>query len=149
YRFAGLGAGNYLVEIDLPAGFRSSPGVARSHEPAPGPNNDVDNDDNGTRFGGVVRSGTVTLAPFAEPANDGDGDVSTNLTVDFGLAPRLDQNEVGPFAVGAGPGGPTQVEYRNPDQMVAFAVDAFPGFAGGVRTAVADVNGDGVPDLVA
>ncbi len=37
----------------------------------------------------------------------------------------------------------------NPDQSVAWTADPFPGFTGGVRTAVADFNADGTPDLVA
>jgi hypothetical protein len=51
--------------------------------------------------------------------------------------------------VGADAGGTDQVTVYNPDQSVAFTADPFPGFTGGVRTAVADFNHDGVPDLVA
>ena len=61
---------------------------------------------------------------------------------------------VGPFAVGAGPGGPTAVTLYAPDQTPIFSVEAFQGgfvgdLPGGVRVAVADVTGDGVPDLIA
>jgi hypothetical protein len=40
------------------------------------------------------------------------------------------------------------VHYYNPDATEKFSVAAFvPGFTGGVRVAVADFNGDGIPDL--
>ncbi len=88
YLFTNLTPGDYSVEADLPAGFKSSTGTTGSptgpNEPAPGPNTDVDNDDNGTATTGqTVRSGTVTLTPGGEPTTDGDG-TSGNLTVDFG-----------------------------------------------------------------
>jgi hypothetical protein len=51
------------------------------------------------------------------------------------------------FAVGADVGS-SVVRFFNPDGSERFAVDAFPGFTGGVRTAAADFNGDGVADLV-
>jgi hypothetical protein len=44
--------------------------------------------------------------------------------------------------------GSAMVRFFNPDGSERFALDAFPGFAGGVRTATADFNGDGVADLV-
>ena len=53
------------------------------------------------------------------------------------------------FAVGAGPGGGTRVERRAPDQSVTLAVAPFAAAPGRVRIAVADVTGDGVPDLAA
>ena len=37
----------------------------------------------------------------------------------------------------------------NPDRSVRATVTPFPGFTGGVRTAAADFDGDGVPDIVA
>jgi glucose/arabinose dehydrogenase len=53
-------------------------------------------------------------------------------------------------AVGAGPGGgPAAKLVELPGGADRLAVDAFPGFAGGVRVAAGDVTGDGVPDLVA
>ncbi len=53
------------------------------------------------------------------------------------------------IAVGADAGGGPIVQLYNPDQSVRFATAAFdPAFAGGVRTAAADFNGDGVADVV-
>ena len=51
------------------------------------------------------------------------------------------------FAVGADTGGAVTV--YNPDGSVAYTATPFPGFTGGVRVAMADVTGDGIPDLVA
>ncbi|NJN65929.1 MAG: hypothetical protein HC884_04035 [Chloroflexaceae bacterium] len=93
YRFEDLPAGDYFVVISptnfLEGGtlyhFRSSTGG--SSEPAPDPDSDEDdNDDNGTESGseGVV-SKVISLAPGTETANDGDGNDSTNFTLDFGL----------------------------------------------------------------
>src|SRR5262245_931566 len=53
------------------------------------------------------------------------------------------------FAVGAYLGGSPEVRVYNPDGSLRdsfLAYDA--GFTGGVRVAVADVNGDAVPDVV-
>jgi len=51
------------------------------------------------------------------------------------------------FAAGAGIGS-SVVRFFNPDGSERFAIDAFPGSTGGVRTTSADFNGDGVADLV-
>ncbi len=90
YRFDMLAPGRYIVAIVLPAGFVSSTGGATStggpFEPAPSPDTDVDSDDNGTMVSATrVRACGVTLAPNAEPINDGDANPNTNLTVDFGV----------------------------------------------------------------
>ena len=51
------------------------------------------------------------------------------------------------FAAAADVGGGSATLY-NPDQSVRFAVTPFGNFTGGVRTATADFNGDGVADLI-
>lgn len=114
YRFDNLPAGDYVVVIPASqfdtggplAGYWSSgttisgAGVI-SETAAPDPDNDVDNDDNGTlqtggAFPGAVVSSPVTLGPGAnEPTNDTDADPTnppgeapnnqSNLTVDFGF----------------------------------------------------------------
>jgi hypothetical protein len=50
------------------------------------------------------------------------------------------------FATGGADG---RVRLLAVDGSERFSVDPFPGSAGGARTAVADVNGDGTPDLIA
>lgn len=87
YLFAGLDPGSYFVEVVPPAGLTSSTDVPSSADP----NNDLDNDDNGTVLAvGSVRSGTVTLAFDTEPVTDGDTSADTNLTVDFGFFPPVE-----------------------------------------------------------
>ena len=85
YLFTGLTPGDYVVEVVTPAGHVSSSGGGT--EPASDPDNDINNDDNGTAMGAVVRSLPVTLTVGGEPVNDGDADSNTNLTVDFGFVP--------------------------------------------------------------
>ncbi|MDB5307932.1 MAG: repeat-associated core domain protein [Gemmataceae bacterium] len=51
------------------------------------------------------------------------------------------------FAIGSDTGGPATVTKYNPDGSVAATLNPFPGTTGGVRTAVADFNGDGIPDV--
>lgn len=99
YLFTGMGEGNFVVEVDTPAGgYRSSTGSNASlngpYETAPNVNSTpVDDDDNGTIVSGVVRSSTVTLLvgamPTGEPATPGftdpAADANSNLTVDFGF----------------------------------------------------------------
>jgi hypothetical protein len=98
YRFAGLPAGDYIIELDaknfaetgLLARFVSSlKGTAQRPEPQVDPDDDKDSDDNGynsSRNGDAnVISRAVTLSAGAEPANDGDANASSNLTLDFGV----------------------------------------------------------------
>jgi hypothetical protein len=115
YLFQNLDPGTYLVEIVPPAGYVSSSGSnlpyasTGPYEPAPDPDNDINNDDNGTAQAGVIRAGSVTLAVGAEPVNDGDADPNSNLTVDFGLLGNFDlaltktvtAGQPGPFAIGS------------------------------------------------
>lgn len=76
---------------------------------------------------------------------------ASNDEADF-VAARLlvtdtSSNEFGQFAAGPSSGSGVATLF-NPDQSVVFTVNAFPGFTGGVRTAVGDFNGDGIADLV-
>lgn len=89
YLFSGLEPGDYIVQITAPTGYKSSTGTNGSatgaYELAPDPDNDKDNDDNGSfESGQIIRSKPVTLQNSNEPTNDGD-DNNGNLTVDFGI----------------------------------------------------------------
>ncbi len=89
YTFTNLIPGDYYLEIVPAAGYASSTGrvgyLTGPYEQAPSPENNTDNDDNGTGTGNVIRSQIVTLGVGTEPVNDGDTDPNTNRTVDFGL----------------------------------------------------------------
>jgi hypothetical protein len=97
--------------------------------------------------------GPVTLTLAAGRAADaaGNGNAAATFSrvfrpsppgVDTPLPVRVG---VPQFAVGGG----GEVRFFNPDRSVRSTVAPFPGFAGGVRTAAADFNRDGVADLVA
>ncbi|MFN3373507.1 MAG: SdrD B-like domain-containing protein, partial [Chloroflexus sp.] len=105
YNFTELDPGNYLVEVPAsnfaaggplgPSGtmpaFSSSTGTNGSATgpyegtATPDPDNNVDNDDNGTTdSSGNVRAAMITLRSQDEPTTDGDGN-NGNLTLDFGF----------------------------------------------------------------
>jgi len=87
------------------------------------------------RGGTATADVTVTVAPGGGPG----GGAGTPLRVGY---PQ--------FAAGADRGGGPVVNLYNPDGSVRQALTVFaPNFTGGVRTAAADFNGDGVADIVA
>ncbi|MEM8947078.1 MAG: SdrD B-like domain-containing protein [Planctomycetota bacterium] len=94
YKFTDLLPGKYIVQVDSSNfqtggpldGLRSSLGNAA----APDPDNDIDNDDNGTPLAGAgVVSQAIMLSAGDEPVNDNDADApvdsNSNRTVDFGF----------------------------------------------------------------
>ena len=87
YRFNGLLPGQYFVQIVVSDGYVSStgrpPGPNAPYEPAPDPDNNIDNDDNGTGTANpsVIRTLPVSLSIGDEPAEGGN----YNPTVDFGV----------------------------------------------------------------
>ena len=92
YLFTNLPAGRYIVGVDSANGNQDGPleGLRSSEPTSVNPNDDVDNDDNGTpNPNGFVYSGTVALGgtePTGEDGETGDGvDPYSNLTVDFGF----------------------------------------------------------------
>jgi hypothetical protein len=88
---------------------------------------------------------TVTL--HLEDGQIGDSDLTADGTI---TDPGGPASQPGLFATGAGPGGGPQVNVYNADGSLRFAFFAFdPSFTGGVRVATGDVNGDGVPDVIA
>ena len=91
YLFTGLAPGHYVIQV-TPANFLPG-GALHGYTTSTGngvmvdPDNDVNDDDNGFDPGlslGTI-SKAVTLITDTEPANDGDTDINTNLTVDFGF----------------------------------------------------------------
>ncbi|WP_158222708.1 beta strand repeat-containing protein [Rhodopirellula sp. MGV] len=95
YVFTDLDAGNYMVVIPDAQFGSGQPffGYATStgNDPSPDPDDDIDNDDNGAISAGVgIVSQEITLVAGSEPNNDGDTDVNTNFTLDFGLTPTID-----------------------------------------------------------
>jgi protocatechuate 3,4-dioxygenase beta subunit len=135
YLFTGLLAGDYIVEVVGPAGFRSSSGggadlVNGPFESALPPGNSLTNEvDHGKAVSGnnvtgyVIRANTVTLAASGNP----DGGGFANLRQDFGLVRTfslgnrvwLDKNNSGTIdaADGGTPGidGATVRLYRPTD----------------------------------
>jgi uncharacterized repeat protein (TIGR01451 family) len=98
YTFTNLIPGSYVVEVIPPAGYVSSSGsngnVTGPFEPAPSPNNFVDNDDNGTTVTNTVRSSPVTVIVSG---------TNSYPTVDFGLLlPATIGNRVWIDAIGNG-----------------------------------------------
>ncbi len=95
YSFPGLDPGNYAVVVPASQfqtgaalfGFANSTG----NDPAPDPDNNVDDEDNGTTIAsGDVISGTITLESNTEPIDDDDTNPNTNTTIDFGFFPQID-----------------------------------------------------------
>lgn len=95
YLFENLFPGEYLVVIPVSEfsagnvleGFETSTG----NDPAPDPNDNVDDDDNGALIAGVgVASQAITLASATEPTDGVDTNNNVNLTLDFGFVPLID-----------------------------------------------------------
>eukprot|EP01137_Pigoraptor_chileana_P002361 Opistho-2@41097 len=80
--------------------------------------------------GGVVDVGAVEFQAGAAPAPAPAGLVGLDL-----------------YAVGPGAGGAGTAKLYTGAAAVASLGDVFPGFTGGVRTAVGDFNGDKTPDV--
>jgi protocatechuate 3,4-dioxygenase beta subunit len=133
YLFTNLGAGDYSVEIVAPVGFASSSNLPGSFtgpsEPAGDPDNDTDNDDNGTAIAPgdrTIRTGLVTLAPGSEPNGNGDA----NLSVDFGLFRTMSLGNL----------------VWNDANNNGLVDNAETGIANVSVRLSKDANGDGVPD---
>jgi len=82
YFFGDLKEGDYVIKVTPPEGYL--PTIDNGD-----PDNNDGTDSNGVKFtGDSVLSDPISLKWGEEPANDGDGDASTNLTVGFGFTPR-------------------------------------------------------------
>ena len=88
YRFAGLTPDRYIVVVN-PSNFVSGGalfGLLPSSVNGADPDNGVNGDNNVLQAGALVLSLPVTLASGnAGATNDGDGDLASNLSVDFGF----------------------------------------------------------------
>jgi hypothetical protein len=98
--------------------------------------------------------GTLSFTVAAGAATD----LAGNPTPAFGFSRAYDSNApASPSAAAArallvgtpqpGYGGAGTAKMYNPDRSVRLSATPFPGFAGSLRTAAADFNADGVPDL--
>jgi autotransporter-associated beta strand protein len=93
----------------------------------------------------VVPPGFVQTTADPPPLTPTSAAVISN--VNFGNQQIF--NEIRLFAVGAGEGGGPHVQVYNADGSIRFSFFAYdPGFRGGVTVATADVNGDGVDDII-
>jgi hypothetical protein len=104
---------------------------------------------------GTATFTTTTLAPGTHEVRAeylGDANFATAAAI---LSPAQVVNlplevlvGVPNFAAGPDAGGGPSVVYYNPDGTAKFSLTVFDkAFTGGVRVAVADFNGDGVPDI--
>ena len=101
----------------------------------------------GGQLGGrPTAAGTFGFSILVDAAN---GDFTT-IPVAIAIQPTaLPPSTVGQqFAIGPDAGSHGQISLYNSDRSVRFTATPFPGFTGGIRTAAADFNGDGVADLV-
>ncbi len=98
YSFGGTSSllpGDYIVLIP-DANFAASAVLedfvtSTGNDPAPDPDDDANDDDNGAVVAGFgIASQVITLASTTEPTNDGDADNNTNLALDFGFVPEID-----------------------------------------------------------
>jgi hypothetical protein len=92
---------------------------------------------------GQGTSGRTLVLGLSSPTNGAvlAAGSTANLTIAAKVLPTPQ------FAVGQDTGGSTVTQY-NPNGTVKNSVTPFGSFTGGIRTAVGDVNGDGVPDLI-
>jgi SdrD B-like domain/Domain of unknown function DUF11 len=94
YTFTGLAADDYRVRLaasNFQTGAALANFTASTGNTSVSPNDNVNNNNDGTAAGGLglggyIESGLITLAAGTEPTNDGD-DSNSNLTVDFAVVP--------------------------------------------------------------
>jgi hypothetical protein len=109
---------------------------------------------------GMTQAGTVTASVLPGAVSDVAGNPSAASDTAVALfnpqpvtppAPQPDPGLRGArqFAIGAGEGSSPLVTLAGPDGRTLFQRPAFdPAFLGGVRTAAADLNGDGIAEAI-
>lgn len=96
YLFTTLFPGEYVVripqtELDPGGDLERIPFSSTGNDPAPDPDTNVNNDDNGELLSGQgAVTQAVSLFANTEPTNDDDADTDTNLSVDFGFFQPID-----------------------------------------------------------
>jgi hypothetical protein len=95
------------------------------------------------------KAGFVGSDTFNYIVSDGKGETAAASVTVTVAAATTSTTLVGykQFAVGSD-AGTDSVAFYNPDGTVRFNLTPFPGFTGGVRTASADFNRDGIADIV-
>ena len=95
---------------------------------------------NGMTAAGTTLSDSASISATSNDLNPANNSATATTT---------NQAQLG-FAVGADVGGGSNVKVYNTDGSLRFNFMAFAAnFTGGVRVATGDVNGDGVPDIIA
>ena len=87
YAFTNMPPGTYYVKVVPPTTHAITSGSSVSLD------NNVDGDNNGLQPGGLngaLFSPMIVLTHAAEPSTDGDSDINTDWTVDFGLWTGID-----------------------------------------------------------
>ncbi len=103
YHFTNLPAGDYIIQVEPPAGLSPSP----VQQPDPNTDDNTDSNIASEPSSGVFQSGVVTLSVDGEPTGetfadgsadqDGNYDASGNMTVDFGFTPTSELGSLGDF----------------------------------------------------
>ena len=98
-------------------------------------------------FAGLPEGATVVVAgvPLTISYVGGDGN---DVALVLPIPPPIPLPIPPIYAVGAGLGGQGHVKAFNAAGAEVVSFLAYPGYAGAVRVASADVNGDGAPDLI-
>jgi Tol biopolymer transport system component len=98
-----------------------------------------------TPVNGQTGTATITLT-----VTDAGGKSATEtFTLQVDEAPPTELVGFPQFAAGTDTGGNGSVVFYNPDKSIRATVQPFGAFTGGVRTAAADFNSDGIADIIA